>query len=1196
MNRSDIKKFATWARTHLLEQMTAKATLYGITESAIATPEYVTGGMVLNGQTYNAETTNLYKALRKDIDKELRANVAQSTVVQQLIDDMAYTWFNRLAAMRFMEVNGYIERVLSSSEQAETDVLLDPDILRNASSLIAAGEFGSTTLSDLENWRSEGDGVTYQHLLNAQSKELATPLPQLFEARAYAALFTPSNLLTQDSLVRKFVTDVAEEDWQDIEIIGWLYQFYISDRKDEVIGAKKAVKAEDIPAATQLFTPRWIVQYMVENSVGRLWLESHPDSNLKEHMPYYLESEQADNKTIDVQNPINKIENPQDLTVLDPACGSGHILVYAFDLLYHIYQEQGYADRDIPALICEHNLFGLDIDDRAIQLASFALLMKARSKNRAILRKPPQVNLLAIASTRSLVLPDVPELNKEDWQPLVDAFVDADNLGSLITPPEFDTEKLQGQLEAFESSGRSEVVELPRLQDLLSQSIYLQQQYNAVVANPPYMGGGKFNKIVKDFANKNYKNSKSDLFAVFMERITEMTAPNAYSAMVVMQSWMFLSSYENLREHLLKNFTIEALLHMDNNVMRIAFGTSALVLSKEKRLNYKGAYTWFQPSNLNDDNETPKQFPALNERNLTAKANTNIFSINAKDFEKIPGSPIVYWISEKVLEIIESSRKLGEICEVSEGIKSGKNDRFLRYWTEIDNNEFNVFSTSTKWVGHHKGGDFRKWYGNNEYVIFWDSDGETIKSFPSSGFQGQNLYFKAVLSWGKITSGGISVRYLTSGQTFDSGSPALHSQNNSILLVLAALSSKISTYYFSAVNPTINLQVGNVSSFPLVETKANDILEKIAKQCVDISKQDWDNFETSWDFKTHPLIHGSFTRLPEAFSVWVKQSDKTFYELKQLEEENNHYWIEAYGIQDELTSEVPEDQITIRQADLERDIKSLLSYAVGCMMGRYSLNREGLCFAGGTFNLSDFTGDFLPDDDGIIPITDEAYFEDDISLRFVNFLKVAYSEEHLEENLNFVADALGRKSNETARDTIRRYFLTDFIKDHIKIYSKRPIYWLFNSGKKKGFSALVYLHRYTPDTLAKMRTGYVLEMQSKLASEIERYTSEEEAATSATAKKQAQRKLKTLGEQEYEVRDFHDKLQHKADERIAIDLDDGVAYNYTLFEGLVYEGSDLKMADLKKKSQWKRDLLAEQATELVAETEQAEETTGAETP
>ena len=507
MNRSDIKKFATWARRHLLEQMTAKATLYGITESAIATPEYVAGGMVLNGQTYNAETTSLYKALRKDLDKELRANVDQKTVIKQLIDDMAYTWFNRLAAMRFMEVNGYIERVLSSSEQADTDVLLDPDILRNASSLIAAGEFGSTTLSDLENWRSEGDGVTYQHLLNAQSKELATPLPQLFEARAYAALFTPSNLLTQDSLVRKFVTDVAEEDWQDIEIIGWLYQFYISDRKDEVIGAKKAVKAEDIPAATQLFTPRWIVQYMVENSVGRLWLESHPESNLKEHMPYYLESEQAedktDNKTIDIVPTVNKIENPQDLTVLDPACGSGHILVYAFDLLYHIYQEQGYADRDIPALICEHNLFGLDIDDRAIQLASFALLMKARSKNRAILRKPPQVNLLAIASTRSLVLPDVPELNKEDWQPLVDAFVDADNLGSLITPPEFDVENLQGQLEAFENSGRSGVVELLTLQHLLKQSIYLKQQYSAIVANPPYMGSGSFNKIVKDFINKN---------------------------------------------------------------------------------------------------------------------------------------------------------------------------------------------------------------------------------------------------------------------------------------------------------------------------------------------------------------------------------------------------------------------------------------------------------------------------------------------------------------------------------------------------------------------------------------------------------------------------------------------------------------------------------------------------------------------
>ena len=1179
MNRSDIKKFATWARKHLLEQMTAKATLYGITESAIATPEYVAGGMVLNGQTYNAETTNLYKALRKDLDKELRANVDQTTVVQQLIDDMAYTWFNRLAAMRFMEVNGYIERVLSSSEQADTDVLLDPDILRNASSLIAAGEFGSTTLSDLENWRSEGDGVTYQHLLNAQSKELATPLPQLFEARAYAALFTPSNLLTQDSLVRKFVTDVAEEDWQDIEIIGWLYQFYISDRKDEVIGAKKAVKAEDIPAATQLFTPRWIVQYMVENSVGRLWLESHPESNLKEHMPYYLESEQVDDKTIDVQTPTNKIENPQDLTVLDPACGSGHILVYAFDLLYHIYQEQGYADRDIPALICEHNLFGLDIDDRAIQLASFALLMKARSKNRAILRKPPQVNLLAIASTRSLVLPDVPELNKEDWQPLVDAFVDADNLGSLITPPEFDVDNLQGQLEAFENSGRSEVVELQNLQDLLIQSTYLKQQYKSVVANPPYMGSGSFNKSVKAFVHKTYKAGKQDLYGVYILRNFELVSDAGIVAMITIPNWMFLSSFEDLRKKLIETSFIETMSHNGRGVWGSDFGSVAFTIRRSQNKNALGIYKRLFDKHVNvaTNEEIEKRF--FKRKPHTAKSS---------DFEKIPGSPIAYWVSEKVLEAFEQSTSLGWITELKKGLSSGQNDRFFRYWYEPDFTRLGLNQEDRKtaqlsgkiWFPINKGGEFRRWYGNHEWVVNWFNDGETLVAMqPKSVIRAKDYYFKPHASWSKVTSGSFVLRYFPKGFIISDAGSAIYSQEEGFLqTVTGLLNSTVTGPIMADFAPTLNFEIGQVSATPILNDWQSQlkIASKKSAECINLSIKDWNDFESSWDFESHPLIQDKKPSLEKTFDDWSKKSNEAFYKLKQLEEENNHYWIEAYSLKDELTPEVPEDQITIRRADKERDIKSLLSYAVGCMMGRYSLDREGLCFAGGTFNMSDFTSDFLPDDDGIIPITDEAYFEDDISLRFVNFLKVAYSEEHLEENLNFVADALGRKSNETARGTIRRYFLTDFIKDHIKIYSKRPIYWLFNSGKKKGFSALVYLHRYTPDTLAKMRTGYVLEMQSKLASEIERYTSEEEAATSATAKKQAQRKLKTLGEQELEVRDFHDKLQHKADERIAIDLDDGVAYNYTLFEGLVYEGSDLKMKDLYKKSQWKRDLLAEQ--------------------
>jgi hypothetical protein len=1183
VNRNVIKKFATWARMHLREQITAKAARFGITAKGTETPQFISGGMTVAGFTYDAQTTALYQQLVNDLNEKRRRGLSDKAVLDALVDEMAYTWFNRLTALRFMEVKGYTLHALSSS----TEGLVDPDLLQNATTLISGDEFTGVTLDDLDNWRKGGDEVVYRNLLVAHCRKLAEPLPFLFgESKSYAALFLPDNLLTTGSVIRRIVSDIPVEDWQDIEIIGWLYQFYISERKDEIFAKGGAYDARDIPAATQLFTPHWIVRYMVENSLGRLWLEAHPESNLRSQMPYYLESEgQGEPVTPNLEL------KPEDLSVLDPACGSGHILVYAFDLLFAIYQEQGYPEPSIAALILEHNLHGLEIDERAAQLASFALMMKGREKSRRTLRNPPALHVTHTAPTRGWTLPDVPELEREDWRPLLDAFQDADNLGSLITPPAVDLNRLEGQLAAFEASSRQEVSgDAPRLRALLKQAALLSKKYRAVVANPPYMGGKAFSKAVKDFVLKNYPRSKSDLFATFIERIEEMTYAQGYAGMVTMQSWMFLSSYEALREHLLTNHTIVSLLHMDNMVMRIAFSTSAFILAKRYDPDLKGVYTWLELGNLDATGEAPKAFPAVNERN--SKAQDGLFHASAHDFEKIPGSPIAYWVSERVLEVFESHGTISQYGEPREGMAIGSNDAFMRHWYEpaFRHLGFGYDSSATalqsgkKWFPYNKGGQFRRWFGNNFFVVDWQNDGYAIRNFASdtgrirSHNYNLDFIFRKCLTWTDLgTNTPFALRYSPQGFIFDSSGKCLFLKDSSYLAsIFAYLNSSVAKVIFPAINPSFHFQPGDVAVFPFSFSEAeNGFAQSISERTIAVSKTDWDNFETSWDFQTHPLLRMPHPRLAAAFNEWQETADAAFYELKRLEEENNRYWIDAYGLQDELTPDVPDEQITIRRANLSRDIKSLISYAVGCMMGRYSLDTPGLQFAGGTFDPSAFSGSFLPDNDGILPFTDEAYFEDDIVSRFVDFLRAAYGPEYLEENLTFVADALTRKGGESAVARIRRYFVSEFISDHIQTYKKRPIYWLFTSGKGRAFGALVYLHRYTPDTLSYLRNNYVLPLQSKLEAEITSTERALEVASSASAAKAAQKTLLKLREQVAELLLFHDRLLHKADQRIDIDLDDGVAYNYTLFDGLLYTGADMKLADLMKKSEWKRELLAQ---------------------
>ncbi|MEZ2238078.1 BREX-1 system adenine-specific DNA-methyltransferase PglX [Microcoleus sp.] len=1187
MNRNSIKTFAIWARRHLREQVTARAALYGITVKQLVEPTRVSGGLLVEGQTLDAREAKQYELLRLHL-QALMQKGKLAEAVETLIDEIAYTWFNRLIALRYMEVNGYIGRVLSSSDS----MFVDPDILREASEIAELEKLPGLNLDVLNQWRSlasrepNSDEFLYRRLLLCQCEALADSLPFLFDrSKNYMALFIPGNLLNQDSILRRLVNDISEEDLrakrpdeedqQDVEIIGWLYQFYISEKKDEVIGAKSKVKAQDIPAATQLFTPHWIVRYMVENSLGRLWLESHPESKLRDYMPYYLENphQEGEKKSF-------KPLQPEDLTVCDPACGSGHILVYAFTLLFLIYREQGYLERDIPELILTHNLYGLDIDERAVQLASFAVLMKARAINSRIFRKSLSLNLTAVRGTDSQSLPPASELNVKDWQGLIEAFKDADNLGSLIVPPAFDGEKLRGQLAALEASYSVFKGFVPALRGLVLQAELLRKQYWVVVANPPYMGSKSLNPILKDFAAKNYPDSKSDLFAMFVERIMNIAAKGGFIGLMSPFTWMFLSSYEKLRNRILKETTLTSLIRPEYH----AFFDSAYVplctftLFTKALPEYQGTFI-----DLNQfygaDLQPVKTLEAVKNPNCGY-----LYYAKSADFGKIPGSAIAYWVNHKILDIFEKILSINSKYQPLVGLQTSNNDRFIRFWSETiyKNIDFGIQNiedstrSNCKWFPYNKGGDFRKWYGNLEWVVNWNQNGKEIKEYGISEVgkvlsrpQGSEYYFKTGITWSAISSSKLACRRQPKGVIFSNAGMCLYGDEKFLISAEGLLNSCVGNYLMNILSPTLNYGAGEIGKVPLIILKDS---YKIVPKLENISRQDWDNFETSWDFQTHPLLRYNTPKLSEAFEKWQTDSENAFQELKQLEEENNKYWIEAYGLQDELTPEVPDNQITIRRADQNRDIRSLISYAVGCMMGRYSLDKPGLIHAGQPFDPTQHSI-FSADIDAIIPITDQAYFDDDIVNRFVEFIRVAYSPETLTENLDFIADTLTRRSGETSRDRIRRYFLTEFISDHIQTYKKRPIYWLFTSGKNRAFNALVYLHRYREDTLARLRTDYVLEQQVKLDGETSRTQQQFDNATNSAAKKAATKRLKDLQTQQLELRDYQAKLQTMADARIKLDLDDGVAYNYTQFKGLVYEGSDLKMADLEKAAQWKLELL-----------------------
>lgn len=1196
MNKTALKNFAVWARESLIKNIKYVAGTKAVTENGICEP---LPQSTKDLQLFDIGTKNYVEikgaeiAQRNSLVAAIKAKAEElnnyKAAFQYIVDEVAYTWFNRMIAIRFMEVNGYLPiRVLSSeSGKHEPDIVTTPF----DAGLEFTGEESGRIYELRDNNRLE---ELFRMLFIRECNHLHDILPELFEAtNDYSELLLSLPYTDKDGVVFHLVNDISEDDFNiekegQVEIIGWMYQYYNTEPKDKVFAAlKKNVKItkENIPAATQLFTPHWIVRYMVENSLGRLWIEGHPDDDLRQCWEYYLDEAEQEPQ---VQAQLEEIRagyreiSPEDIRIIDPCMGSGHILVYAFDVLMQIYLAQGYSERDAAKLIVEKNLWGLDIDRRAYQLAYFAVMMKARQYNRRILTSGIKPNLFVIDDNRALT-PEIIEYIADgdskiasDLRSISDDLTNAREYGSIINVQPVDFNGLIERIGIIAESDELNLIAIEnkrivceKILPLVKQAQALSQKYDVVCTNPPYMGGSGMNSVLSEYVKRCYSEAKSDLFAALIIKCLEFTKQNGYSSLVTMQSWMFLSSFEEMRTKLLTLNTLTTLMHMENMVMGIAFGTAVSVFRKGAVKGYKGTYNQIKLADI--ENAKPKSFPVAGNR---------FAQVSSDNFSKIPGMPVAYWVSEKFIKAFEKGKCLGVVCEARKGLATSDNNRFLKLWFEVAANNI-CFSCSSneesrelnfKWYPHNKGGEFRRWYGNNEYVINWYHDGFEIRNFRDekgkllSRPQNTNYNFKNSLTWSKITSGTFSARYCAGGFLFDDAAAICYSNDKARLkYVLGFLNSSIAQYMLDILNPTLNKQISDMSNLVILNDE-----EKTINSCVEqniiISQSDWDSFETSWDFKIHPLLdyivederevpvikgneHGTYLdtavevylSVENAFNNWKRICDERFNTLKSNEEELNRIFIDIYGLQDELTPEVEDKDVTVRRADLTRDIKSLVSYAVGCMFGRYSLDSEGLAYAGGEWDGSKYKT-FIPDPDNCIPVTDEEYFRDDIVVRFVDFIRTVYGADTLEENLTFIADALGTRGN-TSRERIRNYFLNDFIKDHIKMYQKRPIYWMFDSGKQNGFKALVYMHRWNADTTGNVRVEYLHKLQRIYENEIRQ--SQDVAETgSGREVSAAQKRIEKLTKQLKETHDFDEKIAHLALSRIDIDLDDGVKVNY----------------------------------------------------
>lgn len=1193
MNKIEIRKFAEWAREKLISDIIYKAGMLGINEKRIidklpqstedlhffdiGTKEYV---------QISGEELKQRAALVQTIRDREKNYKSYKEAFDTIVEEIAYTWFNRLIAIRFMEVNDYLPsgiRVLSSENvvKKEPDLVTDPF---NAD--LDLTDIEQNRVIELKN-QNKFDEL-FRMLFIKQCNKLHEILPELFERTSdYTELLLTISYTDLDGIVYKLVHDIKEADFNitseggQVEIIGWLYQYYISKKHDEIINIYKGtIKKADIPAATQLFTTDWVVRYMVDNSLGRYWIERNPNSKLIEKLDFLVVPKDGQINYVD-----EKID-PKDLTFFDPCMGSGHILVYAFDVLIEIYRECGYLDRDAALNIIQHNLFGMDIDKRAYQLAYFAIMMKARSYNRRALTQTISNNLSVIEESNSIErftfdgITNDKEQNKIG-EYLVNAYKDAKEIGTLQTIEEYDynsfkkyllsLEKNVSRYDIFSSAWLMSVV--PFMLQLTKQAIIMSKKYAVVCTNPPYMN--KLEGPLKKFVVDHYKPYSSDLFSVFMYRNFDFCKKNGYSAFMTPNVWMFIKSYEKLREYIINSKSIDSLVQMAKGAFykEATVDICAFVLRNDSLCKYG---TYIRLDKFKGDMEV-QRMAFLKELELSSN---NIFIKRIDEFKDIEGFPIAYWISETTKSVFKSPINIGKISPPKQGLATANNDRFLRLWYEVDISKigFGIGSveeaaiSEKKWFPYNKGGAYRRWYGNREYIVNWENDGFEIKNFKDengkvrSRPQNIQFYFKPAITWSDTTSAIFSGRYADKGFIFDvkgsSGFPSKHD----LMYILGLLNSNVSQEFIRILNPTITTQVGDMARIPVIlNSPYRDEVELMVKENVALSRQDWDAFEVSWDFERHPLVciaqsfrelvvnkknitdswnenNNSNFSLESCYMLWQEKCIKRFNKVKTNEERINEIFINIYGLEIELSPLVSDKEVTIRKENLQREIKSLISYAVGCMFGRYSLDVDGLAYAGGEWDNKKYIT-YIPDKDNCIPITDEEYFEDDIVGRFCKFIEIVFGKDSLEDNLKYIANALGNRGN-TSRDVIRNYFLNDFIKDHIKIYQKRPIYWLFDSGKQNGFKALCYMHRWNADTIGNMRVEYLHRMQKVYDKEIERMQEIIDNSHDNKAINKAIKRKEKLQKQLKETKHYDALVAHLAHSRINIDLDDGVKINY----------------------------------------------------
>lgn len=1169
MDTSKLKKFAIEARQELMGIVGAKLELVRKTNSL--------------AWRDNPKAMKALEGLIKEIG------------VEQTIEQVAYTWFNRFVALRFMDVHHYTKiGIVSPAEgQTQPEILseakggyIDDNIVPNETKQRISGLLNGT----IQSPTPQED--IYQLLLVSYCNAFNKQLPFIFERiKDYTELLIPDDLLSSASVLTKTVETLDEETCKDVEVIGWLYQYFNQEEKDRVIKAKNRYKDFEIKYATQLFTPDWIVRYMTQNSLGKLWMEANPTSSLKDKMEFYLEprnvSEEAKKE---LSTHIFKGIKPQEIKVFDPACGSGHVLVYAFDLLFEIYKEQGWQPNEIPEMILKNNLFGLDICNRAAQLAQLAIMMKAREYDRNIFNKGIELNICSVRDTKWIAPNVVDDLlegvsNKEYAKKQIfltcQAFNEGNVIGSLCKVDEIDVEFWQERKEYFANQrqmGTNTPMFRGRLPFLLKQIKVMKQQYECVITNPPYMGSKYMSPILSNFIQEEYKDVKSDLFSAFIIYCQNKTVKNGYLGFMTPFVWMFISSYEYLRNKIITTTDITSLVQLEYSGFDGAtVPICTFTLTKRNIEDMVGCYVRLS------DFVGAKNQPIKTREAVLNKDCGFYYEVSTQGFHSIPGSPIAYWASDRVREIFATSPTITKYVDTFQGIITGDNDKFLRYWQELDirkisfnyENIHEINLQTSYWIPYNKGGNFRNWYGNQDYVVNW-RNGAKDKTRGKESFS--YFYLKEYVSWSYITSSTLATRYFPKGFLWDvagSGFFDVRKETNVLKYLQALIGSKIGIYLIQLINPTLNFQVENIAVLPIIinESKKQQI-DALVEQNIAISKDDWDSFETSWDFEMHPLLRFSNRnkglvdyeniskvepitngdKISECFAKWKAYKEQQFNQLKANEEELNRLFIEIYGLQDEMTPEVADKDITVAKADELREIKSLISYAVGCMFGRYSLDTKGLVYAGGDFDTENYQI-FAADEDNAIPVLSDHYFADDIVERFYNFIKVAFGETHYVENLTYIANVLGKKNSQSTEQVLRDYFIKDFYKDHVQMYQKRPIYWMFSS-EKNNFNALIYLHRYNKDTVNIVLNEYLREYQNKLSSQIDTCAAMIDKGD-VKALKQKTALQASLNEAEDYERNI---LFPLATERKEIDLDAGVKVNYLKF------GKALRNIGLKEKA------------------------------